>query len=176
MNKILSCVLVLEMSFSEVIGLNVGRQILGENNNSVSSVVSEQREVSPVIEEGSRDNAEVREMPVEASRVLQTTRQAEQAFSNEVSAISGGISNYFARIWGNVTPVLRCPIEFCVYGFRYIYSRNRTEALVAFLSVSGVTAFAVWMEYRCLSLYDSLFCNPFASPSLKHQVARFFGL
>ncbi|MCR5225419.1 MAG: hypothetical protein K6C34_05015 [Alphaproteobacteria bacterium] len=121
----------------------------------------------------SKNAVVVSEEPVVQASV-QSSEQAD--FPEEVSAVTDKMRDYFVGIWQGVSPVIRCPIEFCVHGFRYIYARNKVGAFVALAGTGSAVAFAIWSEYRCLSMYDSFFCNPFSTPSLKYQVAHFFGL
>lgn len=79
-------------------------------------------------------------------------------------------------LWQNVSPIIRYPVEASISGISHLYSVNKPAAFAAGLGLAGTAVFLSWAGNKCLTNYDSLFCNPFRSPSFSERAAQFFGL
>lgn len=85
-------------------------------------------------------------------------------------------ADHVKSVWQNVSPVVRYPIEAGIKGVSYLYSVNKPAAVAACVGAAGVVAFLAWAENKCLTTYDSVFCNPFSSPSFGQRAAQFLGI
>lgn len=135
--------------------------------------VAPQVQANPASTAAVQPNA-AKQQPAQSNSAVAPIQQSNNA--SKASNLGSHTLDSIKSLWQNVSPIIRYPIEASVSGISHLYSVNKPAAFAAGLGLAGTAVFLSWAGNKCLTNYDSLFCNPFRTPSFGERAAQFFGI